>query len=297
MEFFDTLAANSALFISCCVALGLLIGSFLNVVIYRLPIMMNNEWRADCRELNGEPPVKQPAFNLVTPRSACPGCGAPITALQNIPLVSWLVLRGKCAKCKTPISARYPFVELLTGIASGIVAWRFGYGTLSLAGLFFTWLLIATTFIDLDTQLLPDDLTYPLLWIGLLLSVTLPVWDPGLPPLTPADSIIGAIVGYLSLWTIAKLFFLLRRMEGMGGGDFKLFAAFGAWFGWKMLLPIILFASCVGSVIGLYILYRQRKGLDTQIPFGPYLALAGWLFLLVGPQVVDRYLALYTHAP
>jgi len=297
MEFFDTLATSPALFIACCVALGLLVGSFLNVVIYRLPIILENGWRAECRDLAGEPPVESAKFNLVVPRSACPGCKAPITAVQNIPVVSWLVLRGKCANCKTPISARYPLVELLTGIASGLVAWRFGYGMLALAGLWFTWALIALTFIDLDTHLLPDNLTYPLLWLGLLLATTNPVWAPGASPVTPSDSILGAVAGYLSLWSLYWLFLLIMKKEGMGYGDFKLFAAFGAWFGWKMLLPIILFASCVGSVIGLFILYRQRKGIDTHIPFGPYLAMAGWLFLLVGHQAVDRYLALYTHAP
>jgi leader peptidase (prepilin peptidase) / N-methyltransferase len=297
MTFFDTLAASPALFISCCVALGLLVGSFLNVVIYRLPVIMNNEWRADCRALTGEQPVEQPVFNLVVPRSACPSCRAPITAIQNIPVVSWLVLRGKCASCNTPISARYPLVELLTAVASGLVAFRFGFGMLALAGLLFTWLLVALTFIDLDTQLLPDSLTYPLLWIGLLLSTTSPVWSPGASPLTSTDSILGALVGYLSLWSLYWIFLFITKKEGMGFGDFKLFAAFGAWFGWKMLLPIILFASCVGSIVGLYILYRQRKGIETHIPFGPYLAMAGWLFLLVGHQTVDRYLALYTRAP
>lgn len=295
MVIFEPLAASPALFIGCCVVLGLLVGSFLNVVIYRVPVMMDTALRYECTLLadpNAPPP---PAFNLMTPRSACPNCKAPITALQNIPVVSWLALGRKCANCKTPISARYPLVELFTGIASGLVAWRFGFGILALAGLSFTWFLIALTMIDFDTQYLPDELTYPLLWAGLLLSTTHPVWAPGAEPLTPADSIVGALCGYLSLWSVYWIFKIIMKKEGMGYGDFKLFAAFGAWFGWRMLLPIILVASLVGSVIGIYVLYRQRKGLDTPIPFGPFLAAAGWLFLLVGHQAVDRYLLLYAH--
>ncbi|HTU67005.1 MAG TPA: A24 family peptidase [Steroidobacteraceae bacterium] len=358
MEFLDTLAKHPALFIGSCTVLGLLIGSFLNVVIYRLPVMMDNAMRAECAELaaadalgkdsvaaeagtpeaavvetatgvapptpeavmtapelgpevppevvappadepaapaSPEPappaPASRPAFNLVVPRSACPNCHAPITALQNVPVVSWLVLGGRCASCRTPISARYPLVELLTGVASGLVAWRLGFGLTALAGLFFTWTLIALTFIDLDTFLLPDSLTLPLTWMGLLLSLFEPVWAPGVAPLTPADSIVGAAVGYLSLWSFYWLFLLIRKREGMGYGDFKLFAAFGAWFGWQMLLPIILFASLVGSLFGVWVLYRQHKGLDAHIPFGPYLALAGWLFLMIGHDVVARWFA------
>jgi leader peptidase (prepilin peptidase)/N-methyltransferase len=297
MEFLEPLAASPALFIGCCVALGLLVGSFLNVVIYRVPVMMDNALRAECAVLadpNAPPP---PIFNLIVPRSACPKCKAPITAAQNIPVVSWLALGRKCASCKAPISVRYPLVELFSGLASGLIAWRFGFGMLALGGLFFTWSLIALTMIDFDTQLLPDELTYPLLWIGLLLSTTHPVWAEGAAPLTPADSIIGAMAGYLSLWSVYWLFKFIMKKEGMGYGDFKLFAALGAWFGWRMLLPIILFASLVGSVIGLYVLYRQRKGLDTPIPFGPFLAIAGWLFLLIGHETVDRYLALYAREP
>ena len=228
MEILEPLAAIPALFIGVCVVLGLLIGSFLNVVIYRVPVMMENALRAECESLaNPEaPPPGPPAFNLMTPRSACPKCKAPITALQNIPVVSWLALGRKCANCKAPISARYPLVELFTGIASGVIAWRFGFGTLALGALFFTWSLIALTMIDFDTQLLPDELTYPLLWIGLLMSTTHPVWAPGAAPVTPADSILGAMAGYLSLWSIYWIFRLIMKKEGMGYGDFKLFAAF-----------------------------------------------------------------------
>jgi leader peptidase (prepilin peptidase) / N-methyltransferase len=296
-EFLIPLAVSPALFIGCCVLFGLLVGSFLNVVIYRVPVMMDNALRAECAFLTDPDTAPPPVFNLVVPRSACPNCKTQITALQNIPVVSWLALRGKCANCKAPISARYPLVELFTGIASGLVAWRFGYGTLALAGLVFTWFLIALTLIDFDTQLLPDQLTYPLLWIGLLLSTSHPVWAPGTAPLTPADSIIGAMCGYLSLWSVYWIFKLIMKKEGMGYGDFKLYAAFGAWFGWRMLLPIILFASLVGSVVGIYLLYRQRKGMDTPIAFGPFLAIAGWLFMMVGHEAIDRYFALYTPAP
>ena len=293
MEIFQPVADIPALFIACTVLLGLLVGSFLNVVIYRLPVMMDNELRAECAALSNPDAPPPPTYNLVTPRSACPHCKAPITALQNIPVVSWLALGRRCANCKTPISARYPLVELFTGVASGLIAWRFGFGTLALAALFFTWSLVALTMIDFDTQLLPDSLTYPLLWVGLLLSTTNPVWAPGAAPVTPADSIVGAMCGYLSLWSVYWIFKLLTKKEGMGYGDFKLFAAFGAWFGWRMLLPIILFASLVGSVVGVYLLYRQRKGLETAIAFGPFLAAAGWLVMLIGHQTVDRYLALY----
>lgn len=296
MELLDTFAASPALFIGSCVALGLLVGSFLNVVIYRLPVMMEDALRAECAELAAHDAAKvgaevaeqpaKPAFNLVVPRSACPKCRAPITAVQNIPVVSWLALRGKCANCKAPISARYPAIELLTGVTSGVVAWYFGFGLTAAAGIFFTWMLIALTFIDLDTFLLPDQITLPLVWAGLLLSLFQPVWAPGAAPVTPVDSIIGAAAGYLSLWSVFWLFLLIRKKEGMGYGDFKLFAAFGAWFGWKVLLPIILFASLVGSVVGIWVMYRQRKGFDTQIPFGPYLAGGGWLALFFGNAVI-----------
>ena len=302
------LAAQPALFIGLCVALGLMIGSFLNVVVYRMPIMMDRAIRKECADLavsdayvaRGEkpPPIieeteKKPTFNILVPRSACPKCQAPITALQNIPVVSWLALKGKCAHCKTPISKRYPLVELFTGIASGLVAWRFGFGMLALAGLFFTWSLIALTLIDLDAFLLPDQITLPLVWAGLLLSTTNPVWYPEADPVTPIASIFGAAIGYLSLWSIYWIYKLLRDREGFGYGDFKLLAAFGAFFGWKMLLPIILVSSLVGSVIGIFVLYRQRRGFDVHIPFGPYLAIAGWLFLLVGHQAIDYYFGLF----
>jgi leader peptidase (prepilin peptidase)/N-methyltransferase len=293
MQFLDTLATQPALFIGICVALGLLIGSFLNVVIYRVPVMMDEALRYECAALADPDAPLPPAFNLVTPRSRCPACKAPVTALQNIPVLSWLLLGRKCAGCKTPISARYPAVELATGVLSGFIAWHFGFGGAALAALVFTWLLIALTMIDFDTQFLPDQLTYPLLWLGLLTSLSLPVWADGAAPLTPRDSIIGAAVGYLSLWSVYWCFKLLTGKEGMGYGDFKLFAALGAWLGWQMLLPIILFASGVGAVFGIAVMIRQRAGKDTPIAFGPFLAIAGWLALIVGHEVVDRYLGLF----
>ncbi len=301
MEFVETLASNPGLFISFSAVLGLFIGSFLNVVIHRVPIMMDNALRAECAALAGagagvesaDAPAP-PAYNIVVPRSACPKCKAPITALQNIPLLSWLVLRGKCASCKAPISKRYPLVELATGVLSGFVAWHFGFGLPAAAALAFTWLLIALTMIDFDTQYLPDQLTYPLLWLGLLMSLTHPVWSSVAQPVSPRDSILGATFGYLSLWSVYWAFKLITGKEGMGYGDFKLLAALGAWLGWQMLLPIILLSSATGAVFGIAILFRKRMGRDTPMAFGPFLAIAGWLALVFGHELVSRYFALFT---
>jgi leader peptidase (prepilin peptidase) / N-methyltransferase len=302
-DLFTILAAHPPLFIGACVFLGLVVGSFLNVVIHRVPIMMDNELRAECAALSrasvaGDPaldsePPEPPKYNIVTPRSACPNCKAPITALQNIPVLSWLALRGKCANCKASISARYPLVELATGLLSGIVAWRFGYGMLAMAALFFTWFLIALTMIDFDTQFLPDSLTYPLLWLGLILSLWHPAWSADAAAIGPRESIIGAVAGYLSLWGVYWVFKFITGKEGMGYGDFKLFAALGAWLGWKMLLLIIVCASGVGAAVGVVVMIRQHKGRDTQIAFGPFLAIAGWIALLAGNDIVDRYLGLF----
>ena len=298
-DFLATLAASPALFVGCCVFLGLMIGSFLNVVIHRVPIMMDNELRDECAALSNqesggtEAPPPPPKFNIITPRSACPKCRAPITALQNIPVVSWLALRGRCANCKTPISKRYPLVEFATGVLSGFIAWRFGFGMLAMSALAFTWFLIALTMIDFDTQYLPDSLTYPMLWLGLVASLWHPVWGAGAEPVGPREAIIGAVAGYLSLWSIYWAFKLLTGKEGMGYGDFKLFAALGAWLGWKMLLLIIVLASGVGAVFGILIMIRQRKGRDTQIAFGPFLAIAGWIALIAGNDIVSRYLGLF----
>jgi leader peptidase (prepilin peptidase)/N-methyltransferase len=290
----ELLSSSEPLFIGSCVVLGLLVGSFLNVVIHRLPLLLQRQWRREALELDGQVAPKQATYNLITPRSACPVCNTPISALQNIPVVSYLLLRGRCAGCKTSISLRYPLVELLTGIASGVVAWKFGYGASALAALVLTWFLIALTCIDLDTQLLPDSLTLPLLWLGLLASLVLPS-EPGLPvPVDLRSAVIGAIAGYVSLWSVYQGFRLLTGKEGMGYGDFKLLAALGAWLGWQMLLPIVLAAAGVGAFTGIAMILLRRHDRGVPIAFGPFLAAAGWLMLLVGHELVDRYLALYS---
>ncbi|HUL45808.1 MAG TPA: A24 family peptidase [Steroidobacteraceae bacterium] len=299
MSVIELLAASPALFVGSCLVLGLAVGSFLNVVIYRLPLMLDREWRAQCAELAGHDPHASTVaagprerFNLVVPRSACPACKAPISALQNIPLISWLLLRGRCAQCGAPISVRYPLVELLTGILSAWVAARFGFCLSALAALALTWFLIALTFIDIDHQLLPDSLTLPLLWLGLTLSL----WGPpggAAPPIDLRSSVIGAVAGYLSLWSVYHLFRLVTGKEGMGYGDFKLLAALGAWLGWQMLLPVILIAAVAGAVVGIATLAIRRQSRATPIPFGPFLAAAGWLVLMFGHGLVGRYFALF----
>jgi leader peptidase (prepilin peptidase)/N-methyltransferase len=316
MLIIDALAQSPSFFIGTALVLGLLIGSFLNVVIYRVPVMLERQWRQQCVDLAASDAAAQdvakesgatknadgaavamptaPApFNLVVPRSACPSCKAPITALQNIPVLSWLFLRGKCANCGKSISARYPFVEALTGLMSAAVAWKFGFGFPAIAALVLTWFLIALTFIDVDHQLLPDNMTLPLVWLGILLSL----WGAdanGAPvPVDMRSSIIGAVAGYLSLWSVYHLFRLVTGKEGMGYGDFKLFAALGAWLGWKMLLPIIIFSAAVGAISGIAILAAKKQSSQTPIPFGPFLAAAGWLALMFGQEVVTRYLGMF----
>jgi len=277
------------LFIGCCLVLGLIFGSFLNVVIHRLPKILDRQWRQQCAELNGKPAEQAETFNLITPRSSCPSCKTPIKPWHNIPVLSWLFLRARCANCNARISPRYPFVEALTAILSAIVAWKFGFAWTTVAALVLTWFLIALTFIDIDHHLLPDTLTLPLLWLGIAIHLY-----PGIAPIASVDlraSILGAIGGYLSLWTVYHLFRLATGKEGMGYGDFKLLAALGAWLGWKMLLPIILMAAAVGAVVGIAVLTLRGQSRTTPIPFGPFLAAAGWLMLMFGPQLVDRYLA------
>ncbi len=269
-------------FAVCAGAFGLAIGSFLNVVIYRLPKMMQAEWQAQCAELDGREPALAPSFNLVVPGSHCPSCKTPLRVRDNLPLLSYFASGGKCAHCGAPVSARYPVVEALTAVLSVWVAWRFGFGVAGLAALAFTFVLIALTFIDADTTLLPDSLTLPLLWAGLMLNVR-----ATFVPLS--EAVIGAAAGYLILWSIYWLFKLATGKEGMGYGDFKLLAALGAWFGWKMLLPIVLLSSVVGAIVGIALLVMARRGRDIPIPFGPYLAAAGFIVLLYGEDIGRRF--------
>jgi leader peptidase (prepilin peptidase)/N-methyltransferase len=282
MSLFQTLQDSPALSISLALLLGLVIGSFLNVVILRLPRMMENEWHLQAAELRGEEPPEQEAFNLIRPRSRCPSCGHLITALENIPVLSWLFLRGKCSACGTSISARYPLIELVSGLLSAAVVWRYGASASAAAALVLTYFLIVLTFIDYDTQLLPDDLTLPLLWLGLLLNLF------GL--FTPLrDAVIGAMAGYMVLWSVYWLFRLATGREGMGFGDFKLLAALGAWFGWQALPSIILLSSLVGAVVGIFLVVFRRHRREIPIPFGPYLAGAGLLTLHFGKPLAGLY--------
>lgn len=264
---------------------GLAIGSFLNVVIHRLPRMMENEWKAQCAELAGTEAAAPPRYNLVVPRSHCPHCNTPLRIRDNVPLLSWIALRGKCGYCGNPISSRYPAVEALTAVLSALIAWRFGFTVTTLLALAFTWTLVALTFIDADTTLLPDDLTLPLLWLGLGANVF-----GTFVPLR--DAVIGAMAGYLVLWSIYWLFKLATGREGMGYGDFKLLAALGAWMGWKALLPIVLLSSLVGAVVGIVLIVLARRGREIPIPFGPYLAAAGFIVLLAGDAIVRRFVPL-----
>ena len=291
------LTESSTAWIVLMLVLGLLVGSFLNVVIHRLPIMMEREWQAQAREILGtnayDPPRAEPVeskpYNLVVPRSACPKCGVPITALQNIPVISYLFLRGACANCGTKISVRYPLIELFTGVLSAAVAWKFGVTWYCGAALVLTWALVALSAIDIDHQLLPDDITLPLLWIGLLLSLAPTITELGLP-VDPRSSILGAIFGYVSLWSVYKLFKWLTGKEGMGYGDFKLLAALGAWLGWQMLLLIILISAFVGAAVGISLIAFRGRDRNIPIPFGPYLAAAGWIALMWGDELIGSYL-------
>jgi leader peptidase (prepilin peptidase) / N-methyltransferase len=295
--------SSPAVFIALVFLLSLLVGSFLNVVIHRVPIMLEREWKAQAKEIlsqdatqvGAEPPTlnlqssTEPKYNLVVPRSACPQCGAPITALQNIPVISYLFLRGKCAKCAAKISIRYPIVELVTGLLSAAVAWKFGFTWYTFAALALTWMLIALTVIDFDTQLLPDNMTLPLVWLGLLVSLGTTIPDLKLPVDTHS-SIVGAVAGYLSLWGVFHLFKWITGKEGMGYGDFKLFAALGAWLGWQMLPLIILLSAFTGAVVGISLIVFRGRDKNIPIPFGPYLAAAGWIALMYGNNLVHSYL-------
>jgi len=299
------LASTPWLLAACTFLVSLLVGSFLNVVIHRVPIMLEREWKAQAREMlvepgradeNGTVDVRTDGtperYNLLVPRSRCPGCNAEITALQNIPVVSWLLLGGKCASCRAAISVRYPIVEFATAVLSTAVAMRFGWHWQTLAALLFTWGLISLTVIDLDHTLLPDVLTIPLLWLGLLLSL---FWHAGLTapaPTDPTSAILGAVCGYLILWTVFWAFKLATGKDGMGYGDFKLLGALGAWMGWQMLPLILLLSAFAGAVIGIALIVFRGRDRNVPIPFGPYLAAAGWIALMWGPQIMGGYLTL-----
>ncbi len=276
-----------ALYLGTLFVVGAVVGSFLNVVIYRLPVMMQREWRHDCLEfLEQSSDTESEKFNLIVPRSRCGNCGHQITALENIPLISYLVLAGKCSECKIAISSQYPLVELFTAIVSVIVGWQFGVSIQTLAALFLSWCLIAASGIDIGHKLLPDNITLPLLWLGILLSL-FGVF------INLETSVIGVICGYLALWTVFMLFKVLTGKEGMGYGDFKLLAMLGAWLGWKPLFVVILTSSVVGATVGITMIVLKKIERSTQIPFGPYLAAAGWITLIWGDELMGFYFTLF----
>ena len=284
--------AAPILWIGVAFILGLCIGSFLNVVIYRFPEIMRREWLGECVEFlqdqghRIDPPIAAPTeavFNLAKPDSRCPGCGHAIRAWENLPVLSYLLLGGKCANCAAPISLRYPIIELVTGLMTLALVWYFPLSPALLGAVLLTWALIALTMIDVDHQLLPDDITLPLMWLGLLFNL-------GSTYVSLQDAVIGAMAGYLILWSIYWLFKLLTGKEGMGYGDFKLLAALGAWLGWQALPVIILLSSLVGAVCGIALMLIKRRGKEIPIPFGPYLAAAGWIALLWGDTIMARYL-------
>lgn len=292
MPYPELLQHNPVLYLALVFVLGLLVGSFLNVVIYRLPVMLKRQWRTECLSFlatedrpmqPAEPALHQP-FNLIVPRSSCPACGHQITALENIPLLSYLFLRGRCRECHTPIPLRYPLVELLSAILVTLVAWKFGVTLQAAAAMVLTWVLIALAFIDFDTRYLPDNITLPFLWAGLLLNLFGVFTDL-------QSAVIGAIAGYLILWLVFQIFRLVTGKEGMGYGDFKLLALFGAWLGWQALPAIILLSSVVGSLVGISLILFRRQERSQPIPFGPYLAIAGWIALLWGADINAAYLA------
>jgi leader peptidase (prepilin peptidase)/N-methyltransferase len=322
----ESLVFQPWLLVGAVFVLSLTIGSFLNVVIHRLPIMLDRQWRAHAREMLADAgdagtgnadsgatasagiastgainapsspasaAAEVPArYNLFVPGSACPHCGVPIKAHQNIPVLSYVLLGGRCANCKAKISPRYPIVEFGTAILSAAVAWRFGWHLQTVLALVFTWALVALTVIDLDHQILPDVITLPLLWLGLLASLA---WSAGSPPPIPVDprsAIVGAVTGYVSLWSVYWAFKLLTGKEGMGYGDFKLFGAFGAWMGWQMLPLVLLLSAFAGAVIGVTLIVVRGRDRNVPIPFGPYLAAAGWIALMWGPQIVGGYLSI-----
>jgi leader peptidase (prepilin peptidase)/N-methyltransferase len=288
----ELMSESAPIFIAVVFAFTLLIGSFLNVVIHRLPMMMEREWREQAEELQNSPPeheLPEGRFDLVAPRSRCPSCGHLITALQNIPVISYLVLRGRCANCKTPISVRYPLVELLTAVLAAICAWHFGVGWEALMAIVMTITLVAIAMIDADTQLIPDSIVLPLMWLGLAMSLFHPFPDTSVLFISPKDAIVGAMAGYLTLWSVFWLFKLVTGKDGMGYGDFKLLAALGAWLGWQQLPIIILMSAVVGALINIVMIVARGRDRSVPIPFGPYLAAAGWITMLWGETIKNAY--------
>ena len=290
MDVINFIAGIPLFYMILAFVVGLMIGSFLNVVIYRLPVMLEHEWKQQCSEIMNLDPVAETArFNLLTPASRCPSCGHRITIAQNIPILSYLLLHGKCAACSARISPRYPVVELLTGIVSFLVVWRFGFTLEALAALFLSWTLIALSGIDLDHKLLPDSLTLLLLWTGLLISLASKPVSAETLFINPVDSIAGAVIGYLALWSVYQLFLLITGKEGMGYGDFKLLAALGAWLGYQQLPLIIFFSALVGALAGIIMIVTLGRDRQIPIPYGPYLAAAGWVALMWGSDISAYY--------
>ncbi|MEA9976075.1 MULTISPECIES: A24 family peptidase [unclassified Pseudomonas] len=284
MPLINLLASSALAFVICALVLGLLVGSFLNVVIYRLPIMLDRDWKSQAREMLALPAEPEPdTFNLMLPHSRCPHCAHKIRAWENLPVISYLFLGGKCSGCKAPISKRYPIVELACGLLSAFIAWHFGFGWQAIAMLVLAWGLLAMSLIDADHQLLPDALVLPLLWLGLIVN-TFGLFT------NLHDALWGAVAGYMSLWLVFWIFKLVTGKEGMGYGDFKLLAMLGAWGGWQILPLTILLASLVGAVLGLIMLRLRNASTSTPIPFGPYLAIAGWIALLWGGQITASYM-------
>mgnify|MGYP003632151198 FL=1 len=284
----ETMGLPPALVITVSSILGLLIGSFLNVVIYRIPLQLSASWRKDSLDFLGmEPDAKTTKVNIVVPASHCPKCGAEVKPWQNIPVISYLFLKGKCASCSTPISLQYPLIEIVCALLTTYVVLHFGVNTTGLLVLLFSWSLLALTGIDFNEQLLPDNITLPLLWLGLLV-------DTHNTFATLNDAVIGAAAGYLALWWVFWVFKLLTGKEGMGHGDFKLLAALGAWMGWQQLLLIVLLSSMVGAIIGIAMMVFMGRDKQIPIPFGPYLAAAGWIALIWGDSITSHYLSLYS---
>lgn len=285
MTLASALVSNPTLFLGFVALLGLLVGSFINVIVYRLPIMLERAWQSS--EARNELPTE--AFNLAVPRSHCPSCAQQLSAVENVPVVSFLFLRGRCRHCKSRISARYPLVEIAASVASILVAMSFGFTASTLAFLVFAWFLLALSLIDLDHHLLPDDLTLPLLWFGLLVSA----FDLGLPGVSLFDAVIGTAAGYMTLWSLFWVFLLVTGKEGLGYGDFKLLAALGAWLGWQAILPVLLLSSLAGAATGLILIVFGGRERSAPLPFGPFLAAAGFVMLIWGPQVLALYGTLF----